>query len=69
MNQFFSMSVLACYEAIDNETLSQVVKGQGLRPLADRTAESVFRNLMLARRPSRQQVELYEQILQEERQS
>eukprot|EP00435_Cladocopium_sp_Y103_P055433 s79_g18.t1 len=65
MNQFFSMSVLACYEAIDNETIAQVVQGQ--RPLTDATAESVFRNLMSPRRPSRSQVELYEQILQEER--
>eukprot|EP00434_Breviolum_minutum_P035478 symbB.v1.2.031407.t1/scaffold3644.1/size52760/3 len=64
MNQFFSMSVLACYEAIENETILQVMEGQ--EHLTDSVAESTFKNLLSARRPSRMQVELYERILQEE---
>ncbi|CAJ1338642.1 unnamed protein product [Effrenium voratum] len=62
-NQFFSLSVLACYEAIDNKTVSQVLSDG---KLAEDAAEVVFGNVLSSRRPTRQQVELYETVVQEE---
>ncbi|CAE7702823.1 unnamed protein product [Symbiodinium pilosum] len=64
VNQLFSLTVFACYEHIDNQTIAEVLGGA--EQLGDEQSSGIFRDVLSARRPSREQVELYEAVVQEE---
>mmetsp|Transcript_23640 Transcript_23640/g.44656 ORF Transcript_23640/g.44656 Transcript_23640/m.44656 type:complete len:245 (+) Transcript_23640:42-776(+) len=64
INQLFSLTVFACYEHVDNATISEVLKGQ--ERLSEDASQAVFRDILSARRPGRAQVELYEEVIREE---
>mmetsp|Transcript_9183 Transcript_9183/g.21819 ORF Transcript_9183/g.21819 Transcript_9183/m.21819 type:complete len:245 (-) Transcript_9183:27-761(-) len=64
VNQLFSLTVFACYEHVDNQTIVEVL--QGAEQLDEEKGSTVFRDVLSARRPSRAQMELYEAVVQEE---
>lgn len=64
VNQLFSLTVFACYEHVDNQTIAEVL--QGSEQLDEEKGSTVFRDVLSARRPSRAQMELYEAVVQEE---